>query len=177
MKKALFLLFLGLMGISTVFAQTGHELFMNGKIKPTTAGNMNSWMLGGNTFSTNTTDDFNSWHFSTLGQDGEIHTSQNDDWSAWQVDGLDIEAHLTTAGNYNSWTITGEGVNVTLFTTNWNTWALTGGVVSGISTTTTEDLEEWAINGGNWMQLSPSYRTMLIFMPVFTSAIYKQILE
>lgn len=164
-------------GFTTSFGQNGQELFMNGKIKPAIAGNMNNWVLSNNSISTNTVDDWNSWHFSMLGQDGEFHTNQNDDWSSWTIDGLAIEAHLTTAGNYNSWTITGEGLNVILYTSNWNTWALTGSLTSGVSTTTTDDFSEWAINGGNWMPISPSLRAMLIFMPVFTSAIYKEILE
>lgn len=177
MKKSILLLILLLAGTSFLFGQTGHELFMTGKIKPTTTNDLNFWELSNNSFSTNTIDDWNSWHFSMLGQEGEFQTSQTNDWSSWQVNGLDIEAHLTVAGNYNSWTITGEGISVTLFTANWNTWALTGDLTSGISTTTTENFLEWTINGGNWMPISPSYRTILVFIPVFTSAIYKQILE
>ena len=177
MKKSVTIAFLLLFLTSSSFSQTGHQLFMSGKIKTSTSSNLNSWVLGGNHIAANTVNDWNSWHFSMLGQDGEIHTVQNDDWSYWQVDGLDIEANLTTAGNYNSWTITGEGITVTLFTTNWNTWALTGAITSGLTTTTTDNFEEWGIDGGNWMPASPSYRSMLLFVPIFTSAIYKQILE
>jgi len=66
---------------------------------------------------------------------------------------------------------------VEITTSNWNTWALIGSVISGISTTQTDEYDTWEINGGDWTQASPSFRAITLFIPVFTSAIYKQILE
>ncbi|MFT4603121.1 MAG: hypothetical protein ACI857_003308 [Arenicella sp.] len=158
-------------------AQTGHEIFMASKVKSVSTGNVNSWEMGPNSFSTVAVDDWNSWKFSMLGQEGEIQTVTPDDWSSWKIVNLNIIVVQNGAGNYNNWTITGEGKTITLTTSNWNTWAYSGDLISGLSTIVTQDFEEWSLSGGDWLSMSPSMRSISLMVPVFTSAIYKQIIE
>ncbi|OIQ26879.1 MAG: hypothetical protein BM555_06375 [Crocinitomix sp. MedPE-SWsnd] len=177
MKISFFaLLMCCLVGISST-AQTGHELFMAAKVKTNGSGNMNSWNIGPNSFSTITADDWNHWNFSMLGQDGQISTMSANDFTSFKVDNLNIAVTQTTAGNYGSWTIVGEGKTITMFTSNWNTWAYSGDLISGLSTVVTDDFEEWSFSGGDWMSMSPSMRSITLMVPVFTSAVYKQIIE
>jgi hypothetical protein len=176
MKKSLLFLSI-LFGVAmTMHAETGHENFMNSKIKTNTSGDFNTWVHGSNDFSTVNQNDWNNWHFTYLGLEGDLETQTSGDYTSWKLTGLDIT--LTNSnGNYNNWVLSGEDKTLVVESSNWDTWAISGSLVSGISTTDTGDFSEWVIQGGDWTSFSPQYRAAVVFISVFSSSVLKNLSE
>lgn len=170
--KTLLLAAIIIMGSAVSFGQTAHEEFMSAKIKTISADNYNSWIHGGNDFSTITANNFNEWKFSYLGLEGSIKTQTQNNFTSWIVEGTDIT--MTNADeDYNDWVILGENQSVGMTTTNWNTWVITGALISGISTTDTDDFNEWEVQSGDWTQFSPYYRAATVFVSVLSSSVLR----
>ena len=158
------------------FSQTAHDAFMSENIKQNSSGNLNYWVHGENEFKTVTDGDWNTWKYSYLGLEGEISTINNGIFINWSAANgtIAISAHNP---QYTSWSISGEDNQIEMVTTNWNTWAITGNLVSGISTTVTDDFSEWELNGGDWTNLSPHMRSAVVFTAVISSAILQDLSE
>ena len=173
--RTLFSTLIFVFGFATLTtAQTAHDIFMSSKIKTNTTNDPNSWVHGDNTFTTSNVNDWNMWNFAYMGLEGKVHTENNNDFTSWKVDGLDIILSNSN-GNYMSWNISGQDKSVSLMTTNWNTWVVTGDLVSGISTTDTDDFSEWEINGGDWTSLSPQFRAATVFISVISSSVLQNL--
>ncbi|MEX1001725.1 MAG: hypothetical protein WDZ35_06385 [Crocinitomicaceae bacterium] len=167
-----FLVFIFL--LNTAISQTAHEGFMNSKITTNVSGDYNHWVHGDNSIVAETANDLNSWSYSYMGLEGSLETATADDFSAWKVKDLDITITAEDP-TFKQWQIVSEGKSVTLSTSNWNSWAITGDLVSGISTTVTDNFSEWEIQGGDWTTFSPNYRASIIFVSVISSTILKDL--
>ena len=161
-----------ILGCTISFGQTAHYEFMSAKIKTNTSVDFNTWVHGGNDFSTVTNDDFNQWSFAYMGLEGTIKTVNPNDFTQWTVEGTDITMS-NAEEDFNDWVILGEGHTIGMTTTNWNTWVITGALISGISTTDTDDFNEWEIQSGDWTQFSPYYRAATVFVSVLSSSVLR----
>lgn len=147
---------------------------MTGRIKSNVAGDANAWVQGENNFATEINNDWNAWNFSYLGLDGKIETLSSGSFMEWTIPNSDITVTALNSA-YNSWSIEGEERVVSLSTTNWNTWVINGDLVCGISTTVTDDFNEWEIHGGDWSQFSPQFRAATVFISVISSSVLRDL--
>lgn len=138
-----------------------------------------SWGDTSGFYRTAFSEDWDNWNYRFDNVQGSIRTSFSEDWDNWQL-GNFITIKTNFSEDWDSWVITDQNspnyITVrTSFSEDWDNWdVFLGGVhIMDLQTNFSEDYDNWRIYGDN-VELSNKQRAAIMFIPVFSSALYQQ---